>query len=97
MDFGIKGLGLPKYDHSDSIQAATYELLSTWLKKQTDRQETYKNMLAGLKKAQMNQLAANLRTWVEGSGVISQTIDQSKFILSTLFISLYSPDEPTSF
>ena len=61
MDFGIKGLGLPDfkiktamYDHSDSIQAATHELLSTWLKKQTDRQEAYKNLQAGLKRAQMN-------------------------------------------
>ena len=73
MDLGIKGLGLPDfkiktamYDHSDSIQAATYELLSTWLKKQTDRREAYKNMCAGLKRAEMNQLAANLRTWVGG-------------------------------
>ena len=87
MDFGIKGLGLPDfkiktamYDHSDSIQAATHELLSTWLKQQTDRQEAYKNLQAGLKRAQMNQLVANLRTWVEGSGVISQTIEESKWI-----------------
>ena len=88
MDFGIKGLGLPdikiktaKYDHSDSIQAATYELLSTWLKKQTDRQEAYMNLLAGLKRAQMNQLAANLRTWVEGSGVILQILEESKWMI----------------
>ena len=103
MDFGIKGLGLPDfkiktamYDHSDSIQAATYELLSMWLKKQTDRQEAYKNLRAGLKRAEMNQLASNLRIWVEGSGVISQMIDDSKWFLMTLVISLYSQDKPTS-
>ena len=46
MELGINGLGIPEfkiktamYDHSDSIQAATHELLSTWLKQQTDRQE----------------------------------------------------------
>ena len=59
MDFGIKCLGLPDfkiktamYDHSDSIQAATYELLSTWMKKQTDRQEAYKNLQCRTKEGQ---------------------------------------------
>ena len=44
MDLGIKVLHLPEckinaalYDHNNSIQAATHELLSTWLKNQTNR------------------------------------------------------------
>ena len=72
MDFGIKALQLPDfkiksamYDHKDSIQSATHELLSTWLKQQPNRQEAYVNLKAGLKRAQMNQLANELQCWVE--------------------------------
>ena len=85
MEIRIKSLQLPDfkiksamYDHSDSIQAATHELLSTWLKRQTDRHEAYVNLLTGLKTAQMNQLAALLRTWVEGITEGSKIIDESK-------------------
>ena len=95
MDFGIKCLSLPDfkvktamYDHSDSIQAATHELLFTWLKKQTDRQEAYKNLLAGLKRAEMNQLASNLRIWVEGSGVISQILEESKWMMIVYIVQM---------
>ena len=72
-DFGIKCLGLPDfkvktamYDHKDSIQAASHELLSTWLKQQPSRQEAYVNLLEGLKRAQMERLAAELKSLVKG-------------------------------
>ena len=85
MEFGIKVLMFEEdtikaamYNHSDSIQAATHELLSKWLKQQPSRQEAYMNLLEGLKRAQMNQLASNLRIWVEGPGVISQITNKSK-------------------
>ena len=85
MEFGIKVLTFKEdtikaamYDHSDSIQAATHEVLSKWLKKQPTRQEAYMNLLEGLKRAQMNQLASTLRRWVGGRGVISQITNESK-------------------
>ena len=84
-EFGIKVLMFKEdtikaaiYDHSDSIEAATHELLSKWLKQQPSRPEAYMNLLEGLKRAQMNQLASNLRIWVEGPGVISQITNESK-------------------
>ena len=84
-EFGIKVLTFKEdtikaamYDHSDSIQAATRELLSKWLKQQPSRQEAYMNLLEGLKRAQMKELASNLRIWVEGTGVISQIMNESK-------------------
>ena len=73
MEFGIKVLTFKEdtikaamYDYSDSIQAATHKLLSKWLKQQPTRQQAYINLQTGLKRAQMNQLAAQLRKWVEG-------------------------------
>ena len=72
MDLGIKVLKLPKfvietalYDNH-KIQPSTHEILSRWLKKQNSRREAYINLHAGLKKYQMNQLAALLKLWVEG-------------------------------
>ena len=71
--FGIKVLTFKEdiikaamYDHSNSIQAATRKLLYKWLKQQPTGQEAYINLQMGLKRAQMNQLAAQLRKWVEG-------------------------------
>ena len=72
------------YDHRDSIQAATHKLLSKWLSEQQSRQEAYMVLQAGLKRAQMNQLASNLRIWVEGTGVLPQMMDESKWIKQRL-------------
>ena len=73
MDLGIKVLHLPEckinaalYDHSYSIQKATHELLSTWFKRQTNRQEAYTNLCSDLRKGEMKQLAGLLKQWVEG-------------------------------
>ena len=73
MDFGIKVLSFPKYtinqalhDHHNSIQAASHELLSEWLARHSSRQEAYVNLLEGLKRAQMEQLATELQSLVQG-------------------------------
>ena len=73
MDFGIKVLHLPEckinaalYDHSNSIQKATHDLLSTWMKRQISRQEAYTNLYSDLRKGEMKQLAGLLKQWVEG-------------------------------
>ena len=83
MELGIKVLKFPAdtikaamFDHKDSIQTATHALLSKWLKEQLSRQEAYLSLLEGLKNAQINQLASNLRIWVEGPGVIPQIMDE---------------------
>ena len=73
-DFGVNVLHLPEfwireaiYDHRHSIQAATYELLSTWLTQQTSRQKAYSNLLTELRKNQMYELAGVLKCWVADS------------------------------
>ena len=87
MEFGIKVLMFKEdtikaamYDHSNSIHAATRELLSKWLKQQPTRQEAYINLQTGLKRAQMNQLAAQLRKWVEGIDDPSQVSGERKLL-----------------
>ena len=47
------------------IQLATHEILSTWLKQQCSRQEAFINLHTGLKKFEMNQLAAVIKELVE--------------------------------
>ena len=73
VDLGITVLRLPEckinaalYDHNNSIQAATLELLSFWVKRQTSRKEAYSNLYSSLRKAQMGELAGLLKKWVEG-------------------------------
>ena len=80
-NLGVKVLHLKEfkiktvlYDHSNSIQAATHKLLSTWLTEQKDRQEAYSNLLTQMRTYQMNELAGDLRQWAEGS----QDIDTKK-------------------
>ena len=94
-DFGIKCLGVQDFkvktamhDHKDRIQAASYELLSTWLKQQPSRQEAYVNLLEGLKRTQMKQLATELKSLVKGVSPEpyhvtlpkSQNYEESEFI-----------------
>ena len=85
MEFGIKVLMFEEdtikaviYDHSDSIQAATHELLSKWLSQQPSRQEAYIHLQSGLKRAKMNQLAGDLKMKMEISAEESQVTDGSK-------------------
>ena len=73
MEFGIKVLNFPKHtinqalhDYHNNIKAASHELLSTWLKQQPSRQEAYMNLFEGLKRAQMERLAAELKSLVKG-------------------------------
>ena len=88
-EFGIKVLMFEEdtikatmFDHSGSIQAATHKLLSTWRKQQPSSQKAYMVLQAGLKRAKMNQLASNLRVWVEEPEERSQVTDESKWIFS---------------
>ena len=47
------------------IQPATYDVLSNWLQQQKNRREAYIDLQAGLIRAEMNQLATELKQWVE--------------------------------
>ena len=62
----------------DGIQDAAEKVLSMWVKRQPSRQEAYVNLLTALKSAEMNELAAHLRLWVEGIDDVSQITDESK-------------------
>ena len=77
-DLGITGLKLPEfmikaalYDHSNSIQAATHKVISSWVQQQSNRQKAYIVLHTGLKDAKMHQIAGDLQLWVEG------TLDQT--------------------
>ena len=75
-DLGIKVLKLPDfriraalYDHKKSIQAATQDVIHSWLLQQSNRQEAYTALHTGLKEAKMHQLAGELQLWVKGTVV----------------------------
>ena len=72
MDFGIKVLKHRKgaitralSDSQEKLQPATQELLFSWREKQNSPQEAYTNLHAGLRKNDMNQLAAELEQMVQ--------------------------------
>ena len=71
MELGIKVLEVPTesikaslFNHKGSIQAAAHDVLSTWFMGQNSGQEAYVNLLTGLKRAEMSELAAELQYWV---------------------------------
>ena len=72
------------HNQKTSIQDAAYSLLDTWIKGQSSRQEAYVSLQSGLKRCHMNQIASNLRMWVEGIENVSQLTDERKFFLQTL-------------
>ena len=95
MNLGITGLGIRRhiiqsavYNHKGSIQDAAHDVLSNWVLQFESEMEAYQNLVKGLHKCKMNQLAAEVRQWVEG-GLDSQHIsDESKYI-SYKYLSKY--------
>ena len=88
MDLGIRVLGLPEcvilttiFDNSDKIQPATHAVLAKWLQQQDNRREAYVSLNAGLRKYGMNQLAAELRQWVEETAARASGTTQTPSIL----------------
>ena len=74
MDLGIKVLKFPEfkikavlYDHSNSIQTAAHDIISSRVEQQLNRQEAYTTLCTGLKEARMHQLATEVQQWVEGT------------------------------
>ena len=98
--FGTNGLRVPEhvidtalYNYRTCIQDAAHSVLSMWLKQQPNRQEAYMNLQAGLKRAQMNELAALVRKWVGAVEDASQITDESrslKLMLSFLLTRSYT-------
>ena len=85
LNVGINGLNLPRHtiqsavhNHKDSIQEAAYIVLTTWANQQETTAEAYINIIAGLKQCKMNQLATELRQWVEGAAFTEQISKESK-------------------
>ena len=94
MDLGVKVLELPDfliktamYDNTGKIQPATHETLSRWLKNQNNRQEAYKNLYTGLGRSGMNQLAAELKQWVERTA--AQTLEERRQIMDLVFLNVF--------
>ena len=84
-ELGIRVLGLQEhitntalYNHRTSIQDAAHDVLSTWRKQYQSSQEAYMDLKTGLKRAQMHQLAAQLRKWVEGDSPESHHVTLPK-------------------
>ena len=97
LDLGVTVLQLPDYqvdsiwtNHKPSVNLAARELLQTWVKNQTNEHEAYTNLIASLRRCQMNQLAAELQQWVEGNVASSVLSPERKFNLSVfpLFFTL---------
>ena len=68
MNLGINGLKLRKnvieaalYRHPKDIQDAAHDVLTEWVKRQSNRVNAYGTLLQCLRQCQMNQLAADLR------------------------------------
>ena len=71
-DFGIKVLKMPEhvintalYNHCTNNQSAAHIVLSAWRKQQTNEHEAYSNLITLLQACEMNQLAAELKTWLK--------------------------------
>ena len=86
-NLGTKALKVPEYiidtalyNHRTSIQDAAHDVLSTWRKQYQSSQEAYLDLLAALKRAKMNQLATQLRMWVQGTEDVSQISDESQLL-----------------
>ena len=71
-DLGIKALKLPQYIvkaamyNNGTISEAACDVLSTWLERQASRQQAFTDLHSALQRAEMEQLAAQLKQWVEG-------------------------------
>ena len=85
-DLTVKGLKLPEYMvktavyNKKEIQDAAREVLRTWLKKQTNKEEAFTNMMIALRRCEMNSLAAELRLWKEGRST-SPSLSESRMYL----------------
>ena len=84
LNLGIKGLKLPRHiiqsavhNHKHNIQEAAYAVLTTWANQQETVLEAYVNIMAALKNCKMNQLATELRQWVEGVTLTEQISEES--------------------
>ena len=87
MDLGVKALQVPDfkiksalYDHKESIQAATQDVLFTWLKQQSNRQTAYTTLHTALLKCDaFRSKAAELEQWVMGTEQKSHISQESKY------------------
>ena len=84
-DVGTGVLKLPKRvidaarsDHRTSIVDAAYNVLSAWLKKQTNRKEAYINLHDALRSCQMKPLADKLKQWVKGTDDTTEISGEGK-------------------
>ena len=84
MELGVKVLKLSDFKiksalhNKKPIQLAAHELLSTWFKQQSDRQTADTALHVALRKCDGFQfMAAELKQWVLGIGVVSELSKES--------------------
>ena len=84
VELGVQVLNLPDciiqaalYNKKE-IQSVAYELLRTWLSKQTNRREAYNTLCTALRKIEKNELCDLVQQWVEGSTVESDLTPERK-------------------
>ena len=96
VELGVRGLNLPEFIidaaiyNKNEIQDATREVLQTWVKQQTNREESLVKLQTGLQKCEMNSLVAELRLWTEGrTEALSETrmyFKQGQIIMQIILI-----------
>ena len=88
---GIIGLGLKKevvdtalYNHRTNIEDAAYNVVTTWSLQWRHRSEAFTNLIASLRKCQMNQLANELQQTKSQASSETLTTETESCSLTTL-------------
>ena len=68
----------PINNKPNDIQSAAHEILRTWLKRQTDGEEAYNNMVSALTECKMHQLLSQLQQWGEGKSELTEISTERK-------------------
>ena len=86
LKLGVKALKLPAYviqaaiyNAKEDIQSASYEVLSSWVKEQANREEAYTNLVASLEQCQMFHLVLVLRPSTNQKETFAALSSESKY------------------
>ena len=87
-DFKIKSA----ITNAREIQDAAYDVLSAWFLQQNNRGEAYTSLYTGLRENRMNQLAGELKQWVQKTPTqVTTTPDERKFTQDCIPVGCLPP------
>ena len=96
MNLGINGLNVPRhtiqsalYNNRHNINDAAHAVISDWALQYETKSMAYVNIIAGLQKCKMLQLATELRQWAEGEAFTDHISKESKFFLQKYFVIFF--------